>query len=94
MIPRVHATLGWPVELKGSAYDFGRRIVAVEFSLDDGRHWTRYDTPATVDHLNVNWSFAFQPDVCGLHVLHVRSVNDKGGVSPEAARVEVLVERA
>ena len=35
--------VGEPMEFSGWAHDFDKRIIAVEFSLDNGEHWTRYD---------------------------------------------------
>lgn len=77
--------------LKGNAYDFGHAISAIEFSLDDGAHWTRYATEGTNDYQNLTWTFAFTPEEPGLYVMLVRSVNDAGQVSPESAYVELEI---
>lgn len=92
MIPRTYAQVGTPVQFKGAAYDFGHRIVAVEFSLDGGEHWTRYETPGTNDYQNVTWTFDYTPEQAGFYVLHVRSVNDEGKASPESAFAELQVD--
>ena len=92
MIPRVYGRVGCEAKFRGTAYDFGHRVAALEFSLDGGSHWTRYETPDTTDYQNVSWTFGYTPDAPGLHVLHVRSVNDEGEASPEAARIELLAE--
>ena len=92
MIPRVFGKMGTPVRFEGNAYDFGHSIRAVEFSLDEGEHWTVYETPGTNDYQNVTWSFDYIPRQAGLHVLLVRSVNDRGETSPASARVELMVE--
>lgn len=91
MIPRVYGKVGEPVRFKGTAYDFGHAIAAIEFSLDDGEHWTRYDTPDTNDYQNLTWAFDYTPEKAGFYVLKVRSVNDAGDVSPESAHVELEV---
>ena len=38
MIPRVCGSAGKPVRLKGTAYDFGHAISAIQFSLGEGAH--------------------------------------------------------
>ena len=64
----------------------------MEFSLAEGEHWTTCKTPGTNDYQNVTWSFDYTPRQAGLHVLLVRSVNDRGERSPASARVELMVE--
>lgn len=91
MIPRTYGHVGTPVRFEGTAYDFGHSIVAVEFSLDDGKHWTRYETPNTNDYQNVAWTFDYTPEKAGFYVLRVRSVNDAGNHSPESAFAELQV---
>ena len=92
MIGRVYGRVGEPVRFKGTAYDFGHAIAAVEFSLDDGAHWTRYETSGTNDYQNVTWTFDYVPERAGFCVLRVRSVNDAGEASPESAFAELEVE--
>lgn len=92
MIPRSFAKVGEAVLLTGTAYDFGHAISAIEFSLDEGKHWTRYETPETNDYQNLTWSFGYTPTAPGFFVLYVRSVNDAGEHSPESACVELVVE--
>lgn len=92
MIPRTYAHVGETLRFKGSAYDFGHRIAAVQFSMDDGATWTSYETPGTNDYQNVSWTFEYVPAETGFYILKVRSVNDEGAVSPEAAHVEIVVE--
>lgn len=91
MIPRTYGCVGEPVRFRGTAYDFGHCITAVEFSLDDGEHWTRYETPGTNDYQNVAWTFDYTPEEPGFYVLRVRSVNDAGEASPESAFAELEV---
>ncbi len=59
--------------------------------MDDGKTWTAYDTPNTNDYQNVSWTFEYVPEKAGFYVLKVRSVNDCGKVSPEAAFAELRV---
>ncbi len=92
MIPRTEGHVGIPVRFEGSAYDFGHAISAIQFSLDKGEHWTTYETPHTNDYQNVSWAFEYVPEQPGDYTLYVRSVNDQGDVSPEAAFVHLHVE--
>lgn len=78
--------VGEPLEFEGYAYDFDRAIAAVEFSLDQGQTWTRYDTPACEPGRMVWWSFAYTPEQPGSYELLVRSVNADGKTGPVAAR--------
>ena len=91
MIPRVYGRTGECLTLKGSAYDFGHAIAAIEFSLDGGAHWTRYATEGTNDYQNLTWQLAFTPEEPGRYTMLVRSVNDEGQASPESAHVELEI---
>ena len=92
MIPRVRGRVGEVTCFSGTAYDFGHRVCAIEFSLDNGTHWTRYDMAGLNDYQNVSWKFEYIPKKSGFYILKVRSVNDVGDVSPEADFVEFEVE--
>lgn len=50
------------MEFTGWAHDFDKRIIAVEFSLDNGAHWTRYDLEGTTAERWVSWTFAYTPE--------------------------------
>jgi hypothetical protein len=91
MIPPIRCSAGEPLVLKGYAIDCGHAITAIEFSLDGGKHWSRYETEDTNDYQRVNWSFELLPPERGHYVLQVRSMNDQGKPSPEYDSVELLV---
>ena len=91
MIPRVYGSAGKPVRLEGTAYDFGHAISAIQFSLDEGAHWTEYATDNTTDYQNLTWAFDFTPPRPGFYKMHIRAVNDRGEASSEAAYVELAV---
>ena len=91
MIAPVFATVGSPVMLEGYAMDYGRAVSSLEFSLDEGEHWTRYETPGTTDERWVHWTFAYTPEQPGDYRLAVRSVNEDGKASPEWSWVELHV---
>ena len=67
-------------EFEGYASAFDTQIVAVEFSLDDGKTWTRYETPNSDLTRWVYWHFTFTPEEPGAYVLSVRSVTADGAV--------------
>lgn len=90
MIAQVECTAGNPVHLNGYAYDYGRAISAVQFSLNEGRTWTTYDTPGTNDHQTLRWSFDYTPRRPGVYRMRVRSVNDHGEPGPEHATVTIV----
>lgn len=94
MISRLYGQVGKPLQLKGNAYDFGHAVSAIQFSLDDGEHWTTYETPDTNDYQNVTWTFEWTPEQAGFYVMKIRSMNDAGETSPEAAFVEIEVAEA
>ena len=62
-----------------------KRIVAVEFSLDEGAHWTRHETAGTDTVRWVWWTFEWTPPAEGDYVMRVRAVNENGKVSPTPA---------
>lgn len=94
MIPRTYGHVGKTIRFKGSAYDFGHAVRAIQFSLDEGKNWTTYETPDTNDYQNVTWTFDWVPEKAGFYVLRVRSVNDEGTTSPESAFAEIEVAEA
>lgn len=91
MIGTIFAKVGIPIELKGNAYDFGHSVAAVQFSLDGGEHWTTYDCEDTNDYQNLSWTLVFTFDEPGSYRMDIRSVNERGDVSPECAHVHIEV---
>lgn len=76
--------VGQSVTFEGYADDLGDPIAALEFSLDGGETWTRYDVNATTDRW-VHWSFSYVPESEGTYELTVRAITSAGTVSPLAA---------
>lgn len=89
MIGEVSARVGSPIALIGRAYDLGHVIQGVQFSLDEGHSWTTYPVRGANDYQPVDWSLSFTPPRRGLYRFWIRSVNDIGATSPEAAYVAV-----
>lgn len=79
---------GEPCEFTGYATAYDETIVALEFSMDGGITWTRYETPGTTNTNWVIWHFSYTPEADSGYVLSVRAVTDTGRVS--ARPVEML----
>ncbi len=85
---QVHAhPFGEPVTFRGWAHDFGKRIVAIEFTLDSGQTWTRCPTDGATSERWVRWEFTWDPPQPGDYRLQVRSVNEDQRKSPLSAAV-------
>ncbi len=84
MIAPMQVEVGKPVEFSGYAEDYGKQIVSVQFSLDNGENWTTYDVSSSSSELWVHWNFAYTPQKPGFYRLLVRSVNSDGAASPLA----------
>ena len=82
MIAPMQVSVGKPVTFSGYAEDYGKQIVSVQFSLDNGANWTTYDVSDSTDDLWVHWTFSYTPERPGFYRLLVRSVNDAGAASP------------
>lgn len=74
-------TVGQPIGFCGFADSVGEGVRGIEFSLDGGESWTRYDTPGTRPDKGVNWRFTYTPEVPGVYVLSARAVDAVGNVS-------------
>lgn len=85
MIGEVAARAGRSVVITGRSYDLGHAVSGVQFSLNEGDSWTTYPIEDANDYQPVDWSFEFRPPRAGEYRLWVRSVNDAGATSPEAA---------
>ena len=84
MIAPMQVSVGKPVTFSGYAEDYGKQIVSVQFSLDNGANWTTYDVSDSTDDLWVHWTFSYTPERPGFYRLLVRSVNEPGAASPLA----------
>lgn len=92
MIVPTLGKVGHPVTFTGYADDYGTKIVAIEFSLDNGENWTRHETADASPDLWVHWTFTYTPEKVGSYQLKVRSVNEDGKTSPVSAVAELIVE--
>ncbi|MEF9875449.1 MAG: Ig-like domain-containing protein [Gordonibacter sp.] len=88
MIAPQQVEVGKPITFSGYAEDFGKQIVSVQFSLDNGENWTTYDVSDSACELSVQWTFTYTPETPGSYCLLVRSINSDGRASPEADLAE------
>lgn len=77
--------VGVPLSFEGYAADYDRAICAVQFSLDQGLHWTSYPIDNASPDKWVYWHFDYTPTAPGSYQLKVRSVNEDGKISPVSA---------
>lgn len=69
---------GKPYTFEGYADAMNEQIIAMEFSMDRGKTWTRFDTSDSDKQKWVYWYFTVQPEEPGAYVLSVRAVSDGG----------------
>ena len=79
---------GVPFEFTGYATAWDENIIAMEFSMDGGATWTRFDTPGVTKDQWVIWHFSYTPETDSAYVLSIRSVTEDGRVTEEP--IEVL----
>lgn len=84
--------LGQPITFEGYADAFDEEIVAIEFSLDMGKNWTRYEVSDTTTEKWVYWTFEYTPQTAGSYVLYVQAITETGLVSPQPGRLMFNVE--
>lgn len=92
MLKTQKGSVGAPMTFSGYAHDYDKAIVAVQFSLDGGAHWTEHATPGATSDRLVQWEFEFIPKRAGEYHLLVRSVNEQGQASPTPDGVSFVVE--
>ena len=81
---------GSQISFEGYADDFETAITAVEFSMDGGQTWTRYETPDASISKWVYWYFTYEAKEPGEYRLDVRSRTAEG-VSPLGSSVVFTV---
>ena len=80
---------GEPYTFEGFADAYDDPIAAMEFSLDNGETWKRFDTEGAVPGTWVYWHFTFTPEEEGAYVLKVRAVTEGGLVGETPATTMV-----
>lgn len=74
--------VGKTVTFEGWADDYDRAISAIEFSLDGGGTWTRFETAGSTAGRLTSWRFQWMPEEPGSFTMRIRSVNEDGKTSP------------
>ena len=83
---------GKPHTFEGYADAFNERIVSVEFSMDDGATWTKYDLGETDVKKWIYWNWTWTPESDGSYVLTVRATSESGLVSTTLHEVMVTAK--
>ena len=78
---------GEPYTFSGYATAWDQQIAGVEFSMDGGVTWTRFDTPNVTKDNWVIWSFSYTPEIDSAYVLSIRSVTTAGDATQEPIEV-------
>ncbi|MDO4493809.1 MAG: molybdopterin-dependent oxidoreductase [Clostridia bacterium] len=81
--------VGEPYTFEGFADAYDEKIVALEFSWDNGETWQRCETPDTEIGIWTYWHYTFTPKTEGAYVLNVRAVSESGLVGETPAVVMV-----
>lgn len=84
--------VGESYEFQGYADAWDDPVVALEFSMDGGDTWTRYDTPGTDPIAWVYWHFNYTPEEPGAYVLKIRGITESGVVSDLGDEVMVVAK--
>lgn len=72
---------GKPFTFEGYADAYDQPIAGIEFSMDRGKTWTKYETPGTNSDKWLYWYFTFTPEKPGSYVIKARAITVKGLVS-------------
>ena len=72
---------GQPYTFEGYADSYDKAVTAIEFSLDRGQTWTRFETPNADRRCWVHWTFTITPENESAYVFSVRAVDEKGNVT-------------
>lgn len=83
---------GKPHTFEGYADAFNERIVSIEFSMDDGATWTKYDLGETDVKKWIYWNWTWTPESDGSYVLTVRATSESGLVSTTLHEVMVTAK--
>jgi len=84
--------LGETITFNGFADAFDEKIVAVEFSLDMGKTWTRFEVPECDTEKWVYWTLDYKPATAGSYCLYVQAISETGLVSPKPGKLMFNVE--
>lgn len=74
-------TYGEAITFEGYAFAYHDPIVAIEFSLDRGNTWSRYETADSSYENWIYWNYTVTPETVGSYVLRVRAITESGAVN-------------
>lgn len=77
-----------PYTLEGFADAYDLRVIAVEFSMDNGETWQSYDVSDADSIRWIYWTYTFTPEV-GAYNIKVRAVAEDGSISYYADHVMI-----
>lgn len=83
---------GEPHTFEGFADAYDEKIVTIEFSMDQGKTWTRYELGDTDVFKWVYWYFTWTPETDGSYVLTVRATTETGRVNTTLHSVMVTAK--
>jgi DMSO/TMAO reductase YedYZ molybdopterin-dependent catalytic subunit len=72
---------GEPITFKGYADAYDETIIALEFSMDRGKTWKRFETPNTDVEKWITWEYAFTPEEDRAYCFAVRAITNTGKVN-------------
>lgn len=78
---------GEPHTFNGYADAFNEKIASIEFSMDQGKTWTKYDVGDTDPRQLLTWTFTYTPEMDGSYVMTVRATTETGRVSASYHKV-------
>lgn len=80
---------GQPYTFNGYADAYDEKITSVEFSMDQGKTWTKFDIADMDPNKALWWTFTWTPPEAGAYCLSVRATTESGLVSPYVQTVMV-----
>ena len=83
---------GVPHEFEGYADAYDKKIASIEFSMDQGKTWTKYDLGDTDVTKWIYWHYTWTPETDGSYVLTVRATTEDGMVSETLHSVMVTAK--
>ncbi|WP_417143407.1 molybdopterin-dependent oxidoreductase [Raoultibacter massiliensis] len=80
---------GQPFTFEGYVDAYDEKIASMEFSMDGGETWTKYELGDTDRNKMVWWSFTYTPELEGAYCLTVRATTESGAESFETQTVMI-----
>lgn len=78
---------GQPYTFNGYVDGYDENIAYMEFSLDRGKTWTKFDIDSMDRNKMLWWSFSYTPQIEGAYCLTVRAATESGQTSFETQTV-------